>query len=192
MVLARDSRRSTVEFGSICLTTWHKCDRSVTAREYPLEIHLARVVHETPAMMNVIRTTSVLVLAAAGALCACGGSTTQTPAATGSPSRTPVGVANAQKVDANIVERLAVARCDREQSCNNVGEPHAKYASRDACLVAMRGDLGPELNGYDCPGGIDRAALDHCMTAIHEEGCGHPLDTLSRFDRCRAGNLCLK
>ena len=143
-------------------------------------------------MNTLIRTLSGLVLAAAGVLCACGGATSQTPAATGSASRTPVGVANAQKVDSNIVERLAAARCDREQSCNNVGVPHAKYASRGACLAAMRGDMAPDLNGYDCPGGIDQAGLDRCMAAIHDEGCGHPLDTLSRFDRCRTSSLCLK
>lgn len=143
-------------------------------------------------MNNVTRTISGLVLAAAGVLGACGGTTSQTPPTTGSASRTPTGVANAQKVDSNIVERLAVARCDREQSCNNVGEAHAKYASRDACLAEMRGSLAPELNGYDCPGGIDQGALDRCMAAIHDEGCGRPIDTLSRFDRCRAGNLCLK
>jgi hypothetical protein len=103
-----------------------------------------------------------------------------------------MGVTNAQKIDTNVVEELAIARCDREQSCNNVGVPHAKYASRNVCLAAMRGDMAPSLNGYDCPGGIDQKSLDRCLNAIHDEGCGRPLDTLSRFERCRSSNLCLK
>jgi hypothetical protein len=143
-------------------------------------------------MSNVIRTMSGLVLAAACALCACGGAAEQRRAVTGSSSRSEIGIANAQRADTNIVEQLAIARCDHEQSCNNVGVPHAKYATRSACLASMRSDMKPDLNSYDCPGGIDQRGLDRCLAAINDEGCGRPLDTLSRFDRCRASNLCLK
>jgi hypothetical protein len=143
-------------------------------------------------MSNVIRTMGGLVLGAACGLYACGGTTSQSSVATGTAARTPMGVANAQKADKNIVEQLANARCDRETSCDNVGVPKAKYSSRDACMAAMRGDMAPSLNGYDCPGGIDQTGLERCLNAIHDEGCGRPLDTLSRFDRCRSSSLCLK
>ncbi len=142
--------------------------------------------------MNQRIHSGALFLAVAGAMAACGGASHESPAASGTPSRTSIGVANAQRADSRIVERLAAARCDREVACNNVGGHHAKYASIDACLDDMRGSMGPELNGYDCPGGIDQGALDRCMDAIRDEGCGRPLDTLSRIDRCHTGNLCLK
>jgi hypothetical protein len=96
-----------------------------------------------------------------------------------------------QTVDAHIVDRLSSARCDRETTCNNIGAGH-KYASREVCMDQIRGDLGNDLNTYNCPRGIDEGAVDQCMGAIRAEDCGHPLDTLSRVEKCRTGAMCLK
>ncbi|MGA2447267.1 MAG: DUF6184 family natural product biosynthesis lipoprotein, partial [Polyangiaceae bacterium] len=45
---------------------------------------------------------------------------------------------------------------------------------------------------YNCPRGLDRTAVDRCVGAITMEECGHPLDTLARLDKCRAGAICMK
>jgi hypothetical protein len=123
-----------------------------------------------------------------GLLVACGAS--NGPAVTG--SETPVGATNAQKnVDASIVTQLAAARCERERACNNVG-PGDKYVSHEVCMDQMRGSLANDLNAYDCPRGIDREALERCSAAIRVEECSHPLDTLSRMEKCRTAALCMR
>ena len=127
-----------------------------------------------------------------GLLVACGGS--NGPAVTGSAAvpETPVGATNAQKnVDASIVSQLAYARCERERTCNNVG-PGDKYVSHDVCMDQMRGSLANDLNAYDCPRGIDRDALERCSAAIRVEECSHPLDTLSRMEKCRTAAICMR
>jgi hypothetical protein len=127
-----------------------------------------------------------------GMLIACGGS--NGPAVTGSAivPETPLGATNAQKTtDANIVTQLAAARCERERTCKNVG-PGDKYASREVCMDQTRGSLANDLNGYDCPRGIDRDALERCTAAIRIEECNHPLDTLSRMEKCRTAALCMR
>jgi hypothetical protein len=56
----------------------------------------------------------------------------------------------------------------------------------------MRGSLANDLNGYNCPRGINRDNLDRCMAAIRGEECNHPLDTIVRMDKCRDDALCMK
>jgi len=56
----------------------------------------------------------------------------------------------------------------------------------------MRGGLANDLNAYECPRGIDQSQLDQCMTAIRNEECSRPLDTISRMEKCRTGALCMK
>jgi hypothetical protein len=135
-------------------------------------------------MNHLILTMCRISIAATGLLVACGGAK-QEPAVSGT------GVVSAQRADSAVVDKLASARCDREQSCNNVGGGQ-KYASRDVCMDQMRGSLANELNAYDCPRGIDEAQLGECMTAIRNEECGHPIDTISRMAKCRTSALCMK
>jgi hypothetical protein len=122
-----------------------------------------------------------------GLLFACGGAS-QGPAAKG----TETNVTSAQRdADTAVVQKLSAARCDQEQQCKNVG-PGAKFASRTVCLDQLRGGMANDLNAYDCPRGLDRDAVDSCMAAIKTEDCGHPFDTLKRYDKCRTGALCMK
>ena len=136
--------------------------------------------------MNIYRTMGALAVTATGLLLACGGANQDSAA-----PEAPPGVANAQASDKAVVDQLASARCEREMTCKNVG-PDQKYASRGVCMDQMRGNLANDLNAYNCPRGIDNIALDHCMAAIRSEECSHPIDTLTRFDKCRTGALCLK
>jgi hypothetical protein len=86
---------------------------------------------------------------------------------------------------------LANERCDREARCKNIGAKE-KYRSRAECMTEMQRDKREDLNGDACPGGIHEKELDECLHAIREEGCNRPLDSLTRLNACRAGNLCAK
>jgi hypothetical protein len=141
------------------------------------------------ATMNMLRMLSALSLTTMGLLPACGGAN-QGPAVTGTPE-SQAGVPSSQKsADKEVVDRLAAARCDQEQGCQNVG-PGAKYASRGVCIDQLRGSIGNDLNAYNCPHGLARDGVDRCMAAIQSEECNHPFDTLTRFDKCRTGAICM-
>ena len=99
--------------------------------------------------------------------------------------------AQAEAADTAIVDRLSTVRCERELSCNNIGQGR-KYASLQVCTDQMRGAMANDLNSYKCPQGINRDQVEHCMAAIRNEQCDHPLDTITRMDKCRANQLCLK
>lgn len=139
--------------------------------------------------MNPLRTIYGLALTTAGLLYACGGAN-QGTAVHGTPEGQTAITSAQQNADATVVDRLTEARCDQEQGCKNVG-PDAKYASRKVCTDQIRGSIGNDLNAYKCPRGIDRDAVDRCMMAIKSEECSHPFDTLTRYDKCRTGALCM-
>jgi hypothetical protein len=137
----------------------------------------------------------VVSLVTTVALAACAHAERSDPAVPGTVAyhEVTVGVANTQASDNDqwVVEQLAAARCDREQRCGNVGDARS-YASRNVCLDTMRGSIGNALNAYNCPLGIDRANLERCRVAIHEEHCGDAVATVSRAQTCRTAALCLK
>jgi hypothetical protein len=122
------------------------------------------------------------VVAGALALIGCGGSKHE---GTMSPASRPATETNERSISA-----LAATRCDHEQTCNNVG-PNGDYTSREDCLLRMERDARDDLDAEECPGGIDRAELDECLTQIRTEDCGHVLDKVERLAECRSGSLCL-
>lgn len=114
------------------------------------------------------------------------------PAAAVPGTEPPTGVTNSQNAaDQHVVDRLASARCHHEATCNNVG-PGRKYVSWESCTDQLRGSTANDLNAYACPRGIDRGALDRCITSIGAEDCGFSLGNLARQNDCRAGALCMK
>jgi hypothetical protein len=142
--------------------------------------------------MNILRTTWVLSLAVTGLLFGCAGaSPAQGPAVTGTPEGRTGDTSPQKEADTAVVGQLATARCDQEQACKNIG-PGAKYDSRAVCTDQIRGSIGNDLNAYNCPRGLDRDAIDHCMAAIRNEECSRPIDTLARIDKCRTGMLCMR
>jgi len=86
---------------------------------------------------------------------------------------------------------LATERCDREARCKNIGAKE-KYHTRGECMTEMQRDKRDDLNSDVCPGGIRQRELGDCLQAIREESCNSPLDSLTRLNACRAGNLCAK
>jgi hypothetical protein len=102
------------------------------------------------------------------------------------------GAANMQPtVDATTVERIANSRCEHEKTCNNIGGGK-RYATHQICVDSFRASIGNELNSYNCPKGIARDQVAHCLAAIEDEACNHPLDTLQRVEKCRNAALCEK
>jgi hypothetical protein len=108
------------------------------------------------------------------------------------PAEDKAGVTNKQAtVDTGTVDKLATARCNRELTCKNIGGG-MKWASSDVCMNDFRGSIANELNSYTCPGGFDGSGVEHCMAALQNEECSHPLDTLQRLEKCRTEALCAK
>jgi hypothetical protein len=89
----------------------------------------------------------------------------------------------------SATESIAMSRCQREQTCNNVGDDK-KYSSASDCLTRIRADWKEDLNARECPGGVNQKQLDECLTKIRNEDCSSPFDTLSRVSECTAGQIC--
>ena len=87
------------------------------------------------------------------------------------------------------IRSIATTRCDREQTCNNIGADK-KWATRDACLADLSEDLVDELNLSECPGGIVQKELDECLAEIKNESCNNPIDKIERLAACRESDLC--
>ena len=87
------------------------------------------------------------------------------------------------------IDALALARCDREQRCENIGEGR-RFANRDACLNDIRSKGDDTLTTSSCPGGVDTERLQACLDQVRTERCDNPLDTLGRLYACRTSSLC--
>ncbi len=140
--------------------------------------------------MNNRKLMGAFPLAITGLFFACGGNTPG-PAVPGT-TEGPGGVTAPQKnADTAVVDRLTAARCDQEEGCKNIG-PGAKFASRAVCTDQIHGSIANDLNGYNCPRGLDSEGVDRCLAAMKSEECSHPFDTLTRYDKCRTGAMCMK
>lgn len=89
----------------------------------------------------------------------------------------------------NGINELSEARCDREVRCGGVGSGKT-YETRDQCIADLNHEGYEDLDADACPRGIDRRELDKCLSEIHGERCGAPLDTLERLVACRSAALC--
>jgi hypothetical protein len=87
-------------------------------------------------------------------------------------------------------DQITDARCAREQRCENVGDGK-KFSSVDDCRDRVRADWKDDLNGVECPQGINEAELNECLGEIRGEDCGSPIDTLSRVAACTTGQICI-
>lgn len=89
----------------------------------------------------------------------------------------------------NGINDISVARCDREVRCGGVG-PGQSYETRDQCISDLNNAGYDDLDADACRKGLDQKELDKCLSEIHAERCGAPLDTLDRLVACRAATLC--
>jgi hypothetical protein len=93
--------------------------------------------------------------------------------------------------DERVIERIADATCDREQSCNTIG-PGAYFASREECMNTVREKTRQTLSPTQCPGGILQKALDNCLASLVANQCAQPGDEITRAAQCPARLLCIK
>jgi hypothetical protein len=87
------------------------------------------------------------------------------------------------------VRKIVAARCEREERCKNVG-PDRTYTDHAACTSKLQGSTADDINTKDCDRGVDDVKLSECISKIHAEDCGNPIDTLSRVAACRTGAIC--
>jgi hypothetical protein len=90
----------------------------------------------------------------------------------------------------SAVTDISDARCDLEQRCNNIGAGQS-FDNREACETKMHGSLADDLNTKDCPHGVDHSKLSACLGQLKSEECGNPMDSMSRWEACRQGELCI-
>ncbi|MBI2394470.1 MAG: hypothetical protein HYV09_33175 [Deltaproteobacteria bacterium] len=89
------------------------------------------------------------------------------------------------------IDRLADARCAREEKCGNVGRG-LEYDTKDQCLTIMRGKKTDDLRLENCPGGIKDQDFNECLSDIQRESCDNPLDSLMRLKECRSSEICFQ
>lgn len=109
---------------------------------------------------------------------------------TNEPASNGTRTTSAEYRGVHAVRRIAEARCDRAQACNDVGSGH-KYADRDACVRDMSRDARKTLDDEACEKkGIDERRLNECIKDIRNEACDNPFDSIERAAACRRGELC--
>ena len=91
----------------------------------------------------------------------------------------------------SAAEQLSHARCEREQSCGNIGNDKT-YSSSQDCMARVSNDWKDDLNARECPGGINQKQLDECLAQIKAEACSSPLDTLARITECTSAQICIE
>ena len=111
---------------------------------------------------------------------------------TPAPLTDPQPQPNAQAAaDTRVIERIAAATCEREESCHTIG-PGASFANREACMGAVREKTRQTLNPAQSPGGIDQKALEDCLGSLDANHCTQPGDEITRAAQCSAHSLCIK
>jgi hypothetical protein len=135
----------------------------------------------------------VKMLGALALLAACGGSQASAPAQQPVPGTRAQGGVTAQQTvaDDEIVERIASARCDRDESCNRVG-PGAPYRNRSDCMQQTRELVKTDLNPATCRGGVGAVSLDRCVQSLEEGQCDMPGQIAGRTSQCDLTTLCMK
>jgi hypothetical protein len=132
--------------------------------------------------VNSTFTTAWCAAAAALALVACG-----------SNSRAPETAAARAEASASeggsAVESISEARCARESRCENIGSDK-RYSSMEDCVIRVREDWRDDLDARACPSGVNESQLNECLSAIRQEDCSSPFDTLERVAACTASQIC--
>ena len=133
-------------------------------------------------------------VAITGLLVACGASASSTtgPQAPVPGTESHDGVTEQQAVSVErVVDLIAEARCDREQSCNRIG-PGAQYRHREDCLREARRFVSTSINAQRCMGGIGEVGLNRCLESIEEGQCDSPEQVTGMTSHCHLSALCMK
>ena len=90
----------------------------------------------------------------------------------------------------DAIMRIASARCDREVSCNNLGQGK-KFADREACMREGQQNARGTLRADQCPN-IDQGKLSQCVNDIKNQRCENPIDAIDTITSCTRGNICIE
>jgi hypothetical protein len=105
----------------------------------------------------------------------------------------PVSVAAAFPYYALIARRFSLEPNGGARHATGIAHEKPPSASHGLPDRRMRGNIGNDLNSFQCPGGLDHPAVRECFAAIAGEECGlHPVESITRMEKCRSGALCLK
>lgn len=85
------------------------------------------------------------------------------------------------------IARLAMARCQHEERCGNIGTGKI-FPDGPTCMSALRGQGVSEMYRRQCPGNIDAQRLSTCMSEIGTAACG--ADPMSQSAACSAASIC--
>jgi hypothetical protein len=85
---------------------------------------------------------------------------------------------------------IALARCQREVRCNNVGEDR-EFVTEEDCITRLEPKTESELEASGCPRRIPPVPLGACMDAIRKGSCDSPWD-LASIEECSKASLCSK
>jgi hypothetical protein len=138
--------------------------------------------------MTTLRRTAMGMV---GALLACGSCShePQSPEPVTSIQPPPTLSQRAENPHNSDADRLAAARCDREQTCGNIGLSQ-RYTSRHECIAQVQNSVVNDLAAYDCPRGLDPNAVTACVNAIGTEACSQRIDTIASVGKCRHDAVC--
>jgi hypothetical protein len=87
------------------------------------------------------------------------------------------------------MRRVAAARCDREQACNDIG-PGRDYGDYDSCLREIGGYARKTLGSERCAGRIVDSALSRCIQASRMQACGDAVDIANGPGSCQPLVVC--
>lgn len=100
----------------------------------------------------------------------------------------------ARTTAAEAANRVAAARCEREQKCENIG-PEKRHASVEQCLSSVHEGMDRELGGdEDCKKGVLMSDLEQCLSETREQDCSGPaeaINAIGRAKQCSSSDLCL-
>lgn len=144
-------------------------------------------------LMSTIKIQWASFLGSLGIVAACAASQQAPPPQEPIPgTASEDGVTAEQRVaDEQVVERIAAARCDRDESCNRIG-PGAVYRNREDCMTRKRLTVLQDVNAGKCPGGIGEVALNRCIKSIENGSCDMPGQIIGETSHCHLSVLCLK
>lgn len=85
--------------------------------------------------------------------------------------------------------RLIIARCDRETTCNDIGQGK-RYDDRGTCERKVTRDVELTVRADQCPWGVYESHLLACTQALGHEACGVALKRIDQIAECTQAQLC--
>jgi hypothetical protein len=117
--------------------------------------------------------------------------------ATGKPRRperaspaTPILGQIAGQSASTVVERIASAQCDLEESCEHIGEGKA-WPTHASCMAEIRERIRSEAEEAQCAEGFDTTAVGNCVATIRTASCQPPSkEAPTRRSECELAASC--